>query len=90
MKEMKSWYCLTYFLIVIISSACGSPLHPSQTNEKRKNTETPRRVVRLEYAASLEPSVDKDGVLMIPGQKLERWSGRTFVGSSGFDVVPVD
>jgi len=87
---MKSCYCLSYFLIVIISSACGSPLHPAQNTEKRKNTETPRRSVRLEYAASLEPSVDKNGVLMLPGQKLERWSGRTFVGSSGFDVVPVD
>ncbi|HYX34664.1 MAG: hypothetical protein M3Q07_27670 [Pseudobdellovibrionaceae bacterium] len=87
---MKSHHCLTYFLIVIISSACGSSLRPSQTNEKRKNTETPRRAVRLEYAASLEPSVDPSGVLMIPGQRLDRWSGRTFVGSSGFDVVPVD
>jgi hypothetical protein len=89
-KEMKSRHWLTYFLVVIISTACGSPLQPSQTHEKRKNTETPRRVVRLEYAASLEPSVDKNGVLIIPGQRLERWSGRTFVGSSGFDVVPVD
>lgn len=87
---MKLRHGLTYFLLVIISSACGSPFNPSQTNEKRKNTETPRKVVRLEYAASLEPSVDKSGVLMIPGQRLERWSGRTFVGSSGFDVVPVD
>ncbi len=81
---------LTYFLLVIISSACGSPLNPSQNNEKRKNTETPRKIVRLEYAASLEPSVDKSGVLIIPGQRLERWSGRTFIGSSAYDVVPVD
>ncbi len=81
---------LTYFLLVIISSACGSPLNPSQNNEKRKNTETPRKIVRLEYAASLEPSVDKSGVLIIPGQRLERWSGRTFIGSSTYDVVPVD
>ncbi len=81
---------LTYFLLVIISSACGSPLNPSQNNEKRKNTESPRKIVRLEYAASLEPSVDKSGVLIIPGQRLERWSGRTFIGSSTYDVVPVD
>ncbi|HET9239857.1 MAG TPA: hypothetical protein VFO10_21530 [Oligoflexus sp.] len=87
---MKLRHGLTYFLLVIISCACGSPFNPSQTHEKRKNTETPRKVVRLEYAASLEPSVDKSGVLIIPGQRLERWSGRTFVGSSGFDVVPVD
>jgi hypothetical protein len=87
---MKLRHALSYFLLVIISCACGSPLNPSQTNEKRKNTETPRKVVRLEYSASLEPSVDKSGVLIIPGQRLERWSGRTFIGSSGYDVVPVD
>jgi hypothetical protein len=45
-------------------------------------------VVRLEYAALLEPTLDKSGVLIIPGQRLERWSGRTFVGSNGFAVVP--
>jgi hypothetical protein len=87
---MKLRHGLTYLLLVIISCACGSPFSPSQTHEKRKNTETPRKVVRLEYAASLEPTVDKSGVLIIPGQRLERWSGRSFVGSSGFDVVPVD
>jgi hypothetical protein len=87
---MKLRHALSYFLLVIISCACGSSLNPSQTHEKRKNTETLRKVVRLEYAASLEPAVDKSGALIIPGQRLERWSGRTFVSSSGFDVVPVD
>ncbi|WP_141735770.1 hypothetical protein [Oligoflexus tunisiensis] len=87
---MKLRHGLTYFLLVIVSSACGSSWNPSETNEKRKNTESPRRAVQLEYAASLEPSVDKNGVLIIPGQRLERWSGRTFVGSSAYDVVSVD
>jgi hypothetical protein len=73
-----------------LASACGTPLRPAANNEKRKNTETSRQMVRLEYAASLQPYMDDKGLLVLPGQKLERWSGRTFIGSSGYDLVPVD
>lgn len=87
---MKSPARFFYFLVVMIAVACGSPLRPMEKSEKRASNESPRRVVRLEYAATVEPYLDEKGTLMIPGQKLERWSGKTFVGSSGFDVVPID
>jgi hypothetical protein len=81
---------ISYFLAVIILPGCGSSNQAGQSGVKQKTTESPRKVVRLEYASSLEPYVDDQGSLVIPGQRLKKWSGRTFVGSSSYDLVPID
>lgn len=80
----------SYFLIVMFGTACGSSTNLLPNREKRPSQVKQKQTVRLEYAASLEPYVDDKGLLVIPDQKLERWSGRTFIGSNSFDVVPVD
>ncbi len=90
MKKDRLALPISYFLAVIILTGCGSSIQAGKSGVKQRTTESPRQVVRLEYASSLEPYVDDKGSLVIPGQRLEKWSGRTFVGSSSYDLVPID
>lgn len=80
---------LIYALSVILNFSCGSPLSTKKSS-KAKSSPVTRRTVRLEYAASLEPYLDSKGFLILPGQKLDRWSGKSFIGSSRYDLVPID
>jgi|GEM_PF-6900431 len=90
MKQGRQSLYISYFLAVIILTGCGTSIQPGKSGVKYKTTESPRQVVRLEYASSLEPYIDEKGSLVMPGQRLEKWSGRTFVGSSSYDLVPID
>ncbi len=87
MISSGTWSWFGYFLGVIILTACGTPLKPVDSHQDKV---APKRPVRLEYAVSLDPYLDDKGSLVLPGQKLERWTGRTFVGSSSYDLVPID
>lgn len=83
---------LFLLLFAASSPACRKAGDGEANSGKSLDSDKSKRLPSLEYASSYQPDVDAQGQLVLPGTSAPTlaWSGRQSVGSSSYEVIPVD
>lgn len=86
-------FVLGSMLLLLVSFSLPACSKGSRgASEKQSLDADTKKIPNLEYASSYLPEVDAQGQLVLPGVTAPTlaWSGKQSMGSSRFEVVPVD
>lgn len=80
---------LAIFLSVFCFTGCG---RAGESESGPQSADSVRKLQSLEYASNYQPNIDAQGQLILPSINAPTvaWSGRQSLGSSKFEVIPID